>query len=142
MTWPRLIRRFVIATAAAAAVAFVAQWLIALRPLQLDDGASSDLSTVLLLLVVLNLLTVVAFVVVQSRLLAALLALSRQSMVVPVTVCGPMAAMIGYVLATHWGLTALGAAPFVLGQLALLSHLRRATVASLRSSDDSSHSSA
>ena len=141
MTWPRLICRFALATAAAALVALVAQWLFALRPLQLGEGDSSDLSTVLLLLVVLNLLTVVAFVTVQSRLLAALLALPRQGLVVPVTVCGPMTAMLGYVLATHWGLTTLGAVPFALGQLSLLAILRRATASSRRSSDASSHSS-
>jgi hypothetical protein len=133
-----LIRRFVLATAAALAGAFVAQWLLALHPLQLNNASSDELPTLLLLLVVLNLLTVVVFVTIQSRILAALLSLPRQRLVAPVTAAGPLAAMLGYVLVVHWGLTLLAPIPFALGQLSLLVWLRRAALASSLVSDDSS----
>jgi hypothetical protein len=135
--------RFVIATVLAMVCALLSQWLISVRPVTLDPQDASDIPTVLLLLVVLNLLTVVVFVIVQSRLLAWMLGLARQPLVVPVTACGPVAAMAGYVLRVQipgasWTLVA---APFVIGQLLLLMRLRRAVSDSLAARDLSSHSS-
>jgi uncharacterized membrane protein YfcA len=98
----------------------------------------------MLLLVVLNLLTVVAFVVVQSSLLARLLHLDRQRLIVPVTACGPVAAMAGYVLAVQLPDGAphlLVLAPFVIGQLVLLLRMRRAVSARREASDLSPHES-
>lgn len=131
--------RFLVALATASLIALLVQLAFSISPVDIGSQ-DADLSTLLLTLVVLNLATVVAFVVTQTRVLGWLLARQSQPLIVISTICGPVAAMAGYVLGVQLGNAphAVTILPFLVGQAVLWLRLRRTVDSSLEPSDASS----
>lgn len=132
--------RFIVALASALLAAALVQLAFSASTFTMGSD-SGDILTIMLLLVVLNLATVVAFVIAQTRVLSWLMHIPRQPIMVMSTICGPVAAMGGYILGVqvasmNWALTA---APFLIGQAVLWLRLRRTVDSNKLPSEESSH---